>query len=119
MSETVGDIVVIFDGQCELCRNSIHWIQKKLSITALDFHVTDLSILGLTKEQCASEVFVIDGDSRLSGAQAVAFLLKRRGNRILSGLVTISGPLARFVYRWIAAHRNSVLVKILSNFLKR
>ena len=119
MSETISEIFVIFDGQCELCRNSIHWVQKKLKITALDFHATDLSTFGLTTEQCAREVFVITENSQFRGAQAVSYLLKRRGNKIRGGVITISGPLARVGYRWVAGHRNSLPVKLLSKLLKQ
>lgn len=115
----MSEILVFYDGQCQLCKNSISWVAKKLKITALDFHVTDLALYELTAEQCSREVFVITGQQRFSGAQAAAFLLKRRGNNAMSALITLSGPLGRAVYRWVAGHRNTWPVKILSNFLKR
>lgn len=115
----MSEIVVIYDGQCELCRNSITWVQKKLEIRALDFHTANLSALDLTKEQCSREVYVVTQNARASGAAAVALLLNHRGNKALAGLITISGPIARAAYKWVAAHRNSLPVKILSNFLKR
>jgi predicted DCC family thiol-disulfide oxidoreductase YuxK len=115
----MSEIVVIYDGQCELCRNSISWIQKKLDITALDFHIADLSILDLTKEQCSREVFVVTQNARASGASAVALLLNRRGNKFLATLITISGPIARTGYKWIAANRNSILVRVLTLLIGR
>jgi predicted DCC family thiol-disulfide oxidoreductase YuxK len=114
----VSEIIVIFDGQCELCRNSISWVQKKLVITPLDFHTADLSIFGLSKTQCAQEVFSISGQSQYRGAAAVAYLLMRRGNKILSGLITASGPIGRAAYKWVASNRNSFPVKVLSYLLK-
>jgi predicted DCC family thiol-disulfide oxidoreductase YuxK len=113
------EIFVIYDGQCELCQNSVFWVEKKLAITALDFHTAELSRFDLTKEQCAREVFVITRDSRASGAQAVALLLNLRGNKVLSKLITISGPIARAGYKWVAANRNSVPVKILAKLIGR
>ena len=110
----MSEIVVIYDGQCELCRNSITWIKKKLVITALDFHIADLSILDLTKEQCSREVFVVTQNARASGASAVALLLNRRGNKFLATLITISGPIGRTSYKWVAANRSSLPVKILA-----
>lgn len=110
---------MIYDGQCELCRNSIHWVQKKLEITTLDFHATDLALYGLTTEQCSREVFLITGRERLSGAKAAAFLLKARGNTVLSAIITVSGPIGRATYRWVAGNRNSLPVKALSQLLKR
>ena len=114
----MSKVIVIYDGQCQLCKNSVAWVSKKLEITAQDFHTADLAQFGLNKEQCSREVFVITGQHRFSGAQAAAFLLKRRGNKVLSALITLSGPLGRAIYRWVASHRNSWPVKILSRLLK-
>ena len=115
----MSEISVIYDGKCELCNNSINWLKKKIEITALDFHTADLSQFGLSLEQCSREVFVVTGDKTFSGAGAVAFLLKYRGNRVLSYLITLSGPLGRSGYRWVAGNRNSAPVKLLSRLLKR
>lgn len=115
----MSEISVIYDGKCELCNNSINWLKKKIEITALDFHNADLSPFGLSLEQCSREVFVITGTKQFSGAEAVAFLLKYRGNRVLSTLITLSGPIGRSSYRWVAGNRNSAPVKLLSHLLKR
>jgi predicted DCC family thiol-disulfide oxidoreductase YuxK len=112
------EITVIYDGQCQLCQNSISWVSKKIVITALDFHTTDLAQFQLSADQCAREVFVITAGKRYSGAQAVAFLLKVRGNRALSALITLSGPVGRTGYRWFAGNRNSWPVKVLSRILE-
>jgi predicted DCC family thiol-disulfide oxidoreductase YuxK len=112
------EIFVIYDGKCELCKNSISWIEKKLKIEALDFHTTDLSKFNLTLEQCAREVFVLADAKILSGANAVAYLLRRRGNKFLSLLITLSGPLGRFGYQWVARNRSSAPVKLLGRLLK-
>ena len=114
----MSELSVIYDGKCELCNNSINWLRKKIEITALDFHSANLSSFGLSLEQCSREVFVITGDKTLSGAGAVAYLLKLRGNRVLSFLITLSGPIGRSGYRWVAGNRNSVPVKLLSRLLK-
>ena len=114
----MSEITVIYDGQCQLCKNSISWVGKKLAITALDFHTTDLTQFQLSADQCSREVFAITEVKRYSGAQAVAFLLKVRGNRVLSALLTLSGPIGRTGYRWVAGHRNSWPVKALSRILE-
>lgn len=115
----MSEISVIYDGKCELCNNSINWLHKKIEITALDFHSANLSSFGLSLEQCSREVFVVTGTKQLSGAGAVAYLLKVRGNRVLSTFITLSGPIGRSSYRWVAENRNSAPVKLLSNLLKR
>jgi predicted DCC family thiol-disulfide oxidoreductase YuxK len=114
----VSEIIVIYDGQCQLCKNSIAWVSQKLEINAIDFHTADLSQFGLSAEQCSCEVFVITEQHSFSGAQAAAFLLKCRGNKVLSALIALSGPLGRGVYRWVAGNRNTWPVKILSRLLK-
>ncbi len=113
----LSEIIVIFDGKCELCKNSISWVSKKLKISAIDFHTADLSKLELTKEQCAQEVFVVYENKTLSGADAVALLLKLRGNRIAALIIKALGPVSRFGYRWVASNRKSVSVKIISRLL--
>jgi predicted DCC family thiol-disulfide oxidoreductase YuxK len=113
------DITVIYDGQCELCKNSVFWLSKKLSITALDFHTADLLQFGITREESAREVVVISESNRYGGAGAVAFLLKARGNHFIATVISASGPVGRFGYRWVARNRNSLPVKILSGWLKR
>ncbi|NCV08321.1 MAG: DUF393 domain-containing protein [Actinobacteria bacterium] len=114
----MSKISVIYDGKCELCIDSINWLQKKIQITALDFHSAELSSFGLSLEQCSREVFVITGDRTLRGAGAVAYLLKLRGNRVLSYLITLCGPIGRSGYRWVAGNRNSAPVKLLSYLLR-
>ena len=115
----MSEISVIYDGTCELCNNSINWLQKKINIKALDFHSADLSQFGLSLEQCSREVFVVIGTKQLSGAGAVAYLLRVRGNKVLSILITLSGPIGRSGYRWVAGNRNSAPVKLLSFLIKR
>jgi predicted DCC family thiol-disulfide oxidoreductase YuxK len=113
----MSQITVIYDGQCEFCQQSVTWIQRTLEITALPFQTSDLSSFNLTREQCAKQVFVISAGSTYGGAAAIAFLLKRRGNRIQSGLITASGGIGRAGYRWIASHRNSWPVKLATRVL--
>ncbi len=114
----MSKVVVIYDGKCELCKNSIYWIEKMIEINALDFHTADLSKFNLTFEQCSREVFVLADEKVFCGAKAVAFLLRRRGNKILSLLITLSGPLGRIGYKWVARNRSSAPVKLLSRLLK-
>ena len=114
----MSEIIVIYDGQCELCNNSVSWVKKKLDFKTLDFHTTELSKFDLTKEQCSREVFVITDKSRYHGAQAAAYLLNQRGNKVLSTLINASGPIGRATYKWVASNRNSVPVKSLSKLMK-
>ncbi len=114
----MSQITVIFDGQCHFCQQSVTWIARKLTITALPFQTSDLMPFNLTREQCAKQVYVVSQGSTYGGAAAIAFLLKRRGNRIQSGLITASGPIGRAGYRWIASHRNSIPVTLTTRLLQ-
>ena len=111
-------VTVIFDGQCHFCQQSVTWIARKLTITALPFQTADLSSFNLSKEQCAKQVYVISEGVTYGGADAIAYLMKKRGNRLLWLSIKTSGPLGRAKYRWIAAHRNSIPVKLASRLLR-
>ena len=113
----MNQITVIFDGQCEFCQQSVTWIQHKLPITALPYQSSDLSLFNLNPVQCAKQVYVISDGMTYGGAAAIAFLLKKRGNRIQSGLITASGPIGRASYRWIASHRKSWPVRLATKVL--
>ena len=114
----MNQLTVIFDGQCHFCQQSVTWIARKLTVTALPFQTSDLALFNLSKEQCAKQVYVISDGVTYGGAAAIAFLLKRRGNKIQSGLITASGPIGRTGYRWIASHRNSIPVKLATRLLQ-
>ena len=115
----MSQITVIFDGQCHFCQQSVTWIARKLTVTALPFQTSDLAPFNLTKEQCAKQVYVVSQGVTYGGAAAIAFLMKQRGNRLLWLSIKISGPLGRAGYRWIAAHRNSLPVKVATKILTK
>ena len=101
-----NQIVVIYDGECAFCKASIEWIKQRLVVDAKPFQQMDLAKYGLTYQQCSQSVQVIANSTLLAGAPAIAFLLKKRGNRLLSLFVTASGPFGRFGYKWVAGHRS-------------
>ncbi len=112
-----NQIAVIYDGECAFCKTSIEWIEQRLVIDSKPFQRTDLTKFGLTYQQCSQSVQVIANSTVLAGAPAIAFLLKKRGNRLLWLFVTASGPFGRFGYKWIAAHRRQVEI-VLKGRLK-
>ena len=109
--------IVIYDGQCGFCATCLNWVTRKLSVDAHPFQSADLKQFNLTYEACTKELHVIHNQKTYRGAAAVALLLKLRGNRIASLIITISGPFGRFGYKWVAAHRESFLVKIIGKAL--
>ena len=112
------EIVIIYDGDCQFCQESLTWLQQKVKVTALAFKDTDLSRFGLSVEECAKSVFVINEGQTRSGASAISFLLNKRGNKISSLIITGSGALARLSYAWISNHRNSKLVLLITKILR-
>ena len=114
-----NQIVVIYDGQCQFCQASIDWIKQKLAVDVKPFQEAELNLYGLTYDQCSQSVHVVAEDKVIAGAAAIAFLMNKRGNRALSLLITTSGPFGRFGYKWIAAHRNSLLVEVVHRLLNQ
>ena len=112
-------ITVIYDGQCQLCQNSIKWLAKKLKFEALGYQVAPVEKFGLTLAECEKQVYVVVGEKKYGGVSAVIFLLNARGNRISSFLLKISGPLGSFGYKAIAKNRQSFLVRALSKFIEK
>ena len=85
----------------------------------MSFQNTDLSSLQLTREECSKEAIAILDGTTFRGAAAVAALLHARGNRFLAAFIAASGFIGRASYRWIASHRGSFLVKLLTKILER
>lgn len=114
-----ADITVIYDGQCRFCKASLNWVQKRLLVNAVAFQDGGLEKFGLTVEQCSKEVFALYENQRFARADAVAFLLKQRGNKVAAFLIKNSGNLGRSGYRWVALHRNSLLIRIATRILEK
>ena len=113
----MNQITVIYDGQCEFCLQSVTWIQRKLEATALPFQTADLTPFHLTREQCAKQVYVISEGDTYGGSDAIAYLLKQRGNTVLYLFIKATGPVARIVYKLIATHRSSWPIKVATKLL--
>ena len=109
-----GRATVIFDGQCEFCKNCVTWVSKRLPVDGIAYQGAGLSVYGLTEAQCAKQVYVIDGQSKYGGISAVRCLLRKRRNYLMYLLLIIAGPLGNYGYKWVAANRNSNLVKLLN-----
>jgi len=113
----MSTITVIFDGDCEFCQQSITWIQRKLVVDAIAFQTADLQPFNLTKEQCAKQVYVVSDSITYAGADAIRYLLKKRGNKVGAILLGATGNVGRAGYRWIASHRSSWVIKVATRVL--
>ena len=115
----MSQITVIYDGDCTLCKNSINWLSKKLTFISIPFQSGELASYGLTKAECEKQVYALSGSNKYGGVSAVIFLLNKRGNKISSALLKLSGPIGSFGYKKIAANRKSLLVKFLARFIAK
>lgn len=117
-SESHSEIVVIYDGECAFCKECVRWVVRRATITALPFQSADLAKFDLTYEQCSKEVVAIINGKVFGGSSAVAALLKVSRHRALGNLIMLSGPLGRRGYRWVAAHRDGLLVRSATALVK-
>ena len=118
-ADSHSEIVVIYDGECAFCKECVRWVAKRATITALPFQSADLAKFNLTYEQCSKEVVAIINGKVLGGSSAVAALLKVSRHRAIGNLIMLSGPLGRRGYRWVASHRDGLLVQLLQSIVRR
>jgi predicted DCC family thiol-disulfide oxidoreductase YuxK len=114
-----NQVIVIYDGECAFCESSIKWIEQRLDVDSKPFQQADLASYGLTLDQCSKSVHVVADGTIFFGAAAIAYLLRERGNRSLSLLITTLGPYGRVGYKWVSLHRNSLIVKVVHRLLNQ
>jgi predicted DCC family thiol-disulfide oxidoreductase YuxK len=119
LKSNYSQITVIYDGECRFCLASVNWLALKLEFKALPFQRADLVSFHITREECAKEVIAILDVTTYRGAEAVAALLRARGNRQMARTISLSGFLGRACYHWVATHRNSTLIKFATYLLER
>ena len=115
----MSEIIVLTDGQCRFCEASMAWVAKKVAVTPIAYQSADLSRYDLTYEQCSKAVHVLHAGKTYVGADAIAYLLGLRRNWILGFIIRASGPLGRFGYKWVASHRNSLLIRTATKLIER
>jgi predicted DCC family thiol-disulfide oxidoreductase YuxK len=118
-AEKLGNVIVIYDGHCDFCKECVNWVERKTSITAIPFQSADLESYGVTYERCSKEVVVINKEKVFGGAGAVAELLALCGYKKFATLLRVSGPFGRQGYRWVAANRNSAVIRVVHVGLRR
>lgn len=113
---------VIIDGDCAFCTSSTTWLGSRLSrrdrldARRVPYQFLDLESFGLTEERARQEmIWVPAGEvpTRLDGGPvAFARWLEYAGlpYAILGRIIDAPPvrPLARLVYRWVAAHRHQL-----------
>lgn len=104
---------LIFDGDCGFCTRCVIWGTSKLSAfpNPKAFQTIDPASQGLTDKDVRESVWLISGTTVLSGARAVAWILKQQKNlgwRALGSFIDCYPvrPLAKFGYRLVAKNRH-------------
>jgi predicted DCC family thiol-disulfide oxidoreductase YuxK len=118
-AQNQSEIVVIYDGECDFCKECVRWVQKRATITALPFQTADLARYGVTYQRCSKEVVVIIDGKVSGGADAVASLLSATGHKVLGNSLKLTAPIARKGYSWVATHRESWVIRLATGILKR
>jgi predicted DCC family thiol-disulfide oxidoreductase YuxK len=115
---TYPDVTLIYDGECRFCAACLAWARRKLEISAISYQEANLDQYGLVRSECEKSVFVVTKEVNLSGATAVAYLLKLRGNSILAWIIQSSGWIGESGYRWVASHRDSLVIRVVTKYVE-
>ena len=113
------EVTLIYDGECRFCAACLAWVKGKLEITSISFQKADLHKYGLVRSECEKSVFLVTKEANLSGAAAVVYLLELRGNSLLAWILQSSGRIGESGYRWVASHRDSLIIRMITKYLER
>ncbi|MEX2016077.1 MAG: DUF393 domain-containing protein, partial [Candidatus Hydrogenedentales bacterium] len=112
-------LVLIYDGECPLCRRAVDWIRVRDSANAFEFlpcqaPEREARFPAMSQAQCLEAMQLALPDGRvLAGADALPAILERlRGWRALSKVLRLPGirHLSPFIYRQIAKNRHHLSV---------
>ena len=109
---------VIYDGECDFCRTCVDWVKARAEINAIANQKINPAEFGITREQCEKSVVVV-ADKTYFAARAVAVILDKSGHKVLAKLLKLSGKLGEVGYKYVAEHRNGLLVAALHWVIKR
>ena len=109
---------VIYDGTCDFCKSCVEWVKARTKISAIPNQSIEPTEYGITREQCEKSVVVI-ADKTYFAAKAVAILFKQTGHKFLASVLIFSGPVGELGYKYVANHRDGILVKILHWLIKK
>ena len=94
------------------------WVKARSEIEAIPNQSINPATYGITREECEKSVVVIT-DRTYFSAKAIAELLKLCGHPYLAKFLKLSGPIGEWGYKYVANHRDGLLIKILHYLIKR
>jgi predicted DCC family thiol-disulfide oxidoreductase YuxK len=109
--------VLIYDGECSVCRGTVEWIRPRSSPGAfefLSFHSGEMErrFPFLDREACKQAVHLVLPDGRvLAGDRAAPEVFSRiPGYRWIARVLRFPGArgLSRVFYRWFARRRHAI-----------
>ena len=109
--------VLIYDGECSVCRVAVGWIRARSSpgtFEFLSFHSGEMEkrFPFLDREACKQAAHLVLTDGRvLAGDQAALEVFSRiPGYRWVANLMTLpgAGTLSGVLYRWFARRRHAI-----------
>jgi predicted DCC family thiol-disulfide oxidoreductase YuxK len=91
--------LLIYDGDCAFCKNSLKWAIDHLSNLPryAAFQNIDLNEYSLSLAEAQAKVWLIQTDKQFGGHHAVAWLFSSQRElrwRLFGGLVTITSPIS-------------------------
>lgn len=105
------DALLIYDGDCAFCKQSLKWALAKLPEFSryVAYQKVDFRQFGLELEDVQSQVWLIEGGRNLGGHRAVSWLFRQQkplGWRSLGLLIDVFSPISALVYKWVANNRH-------------
>lgn len=103
--------ILIYDGDCAFCKNSLNWAINNLKNMPryAAFQKLDLAEHHLSLAEAREQVWLIDGNARLGGHKAVAWLFLNQKSpfwRALGLILKLFSPISALTYRWVAKNRH-------------
>lgn len=117
MRKGPGKTVIVYDGECPVCRGAVDWIRTRSGPGDFEFfscHSEDLPLRfpQIGKKACLEAMHLVLPDGRaLAGERAVPeILLRLKRWRRAAALFRLPGAgiLSRAFYRWFAARRHRI-----------
>ena len=107
--------MLIYDGECGLCRDSAKWCRRRLPsevevVPSQQFSDAELAAMGVSRDDVMRAAWWIEeGRPPSEGADGIARCLVAMGGRqaLIGRLIGLPGLriLTRWAYRWVAENR--------------